>query len=104
MSRLPKMLTIKPVPGCTECGSCCVKIGVEMSVTQDDGTTKRYPIGDDGISVCENLIPGDGLSVCRIYETRPQICRDFEYKSLPCRAKIAETYKAVEPLRLGVVV
>ncbi len=64
---------------CTRCGLCCQQIGhVDALKALDRG---------DG--VCRNYDPGAG---CRIYETRPLLCRIDEAYEVYFREKSREVF------------
>jgi uncharacterized protein len=94
-----------PVPDCVTCGACCmalVCVGVRpdepvaaedyWDVTVEDGNgalavVDRFVRRDAETSYCASLEIRNGVeALCRIYENRPQICRDFEAGSDKCRA------------------
>jgi Fe-S-cluster containining protein len=72
-------------PECKQCGECCRYFAIKRVMKTKhvveymeargykfDGTTMLIP------SVCPQLTE-EGK--CKIYETRPQVCRDYEGKS-----------------------
>ena len=84
---------------CAICkGACCesfqLKFGREQLVNTDPDFIRflsMRPIPDDGFAIrfeiaCENLTP-EGL--CKIYDDRPQMCRDFEIGSERCESVVA---------------
>lgn len=92
------------VPDCLTCGACCaalpcvgVRPGEQVSAedywdvtTQGENgevTVDRFLRRDSETFVCTALEGTLGEKVvCRIYEQRPQMCRDFEAGSDKCRA------------------
>jgi Fe-S-cluster containining protein len=93
-----------PVPDCVACGACCVAlpcVGVRPAeelaeedywdVTTDGAagaiTVDRFVRRDAESLACAALVIKDGTAaLCRVYERRPQICRDFEAGSDKCHA------------------
>jgi Fe-S-cluster containining protein len=94
VNRVPlKVVQENPEPiECTECGKCCTYVGIEI----DRPTRVRYVTdilwylyhenvyiyvdGDNDWSLhfetrCKNL---DDDLLCRVYEQRPHICREFD--------------------------
>ncbi len=59
---------------CTKCGACCVA---------PDIAALDKPLG----LVCPHLGPD---SLCTIYETRPQVCRDYDADAM-CEAIASDT-------------
>ncbi len=71
---------------CSRCGQCCtwIPIGNSRGMTpwQLDYLRKRCHKEVGGMFLvhapCEHLtLIGNGQRVCKIYEGRPQICKDF---------------------------
>lgn len=73
---------------CVKCGKCCnmqatvrgdeeylefLKL-MGFKVTQDR-VNKQYLLVDLG--TCSHLDKSEGLNKCKIYENRPQLCRDY---------------------------
>jgi Fe-S-cluster containining protein len=93
-----------PVPDCVTCGACCMAlpcVGVrphekipaedywDITVEGASGEiiVDRYLRRDGETSYCTALeIINNEQALCRIYEERPQICRDFEAGSDKCHA------------------
>ncbi len=93
-----------PVPDCLTCGACCVAmpcVGVrpseeisakdywDITVEGENGeiTVDRFLRRDAETLACASLEIQNGTkAVCKIYEQRPQICRDFEAGSDKCHA------------------
>lgn len=50
---------------------------------------------------CSALVSGSGTHHCRVYEQRPQTCRDLERGSPACEGEIAT--KGDRPRRLAVI-
>jgi hypothetical protein len=94
-----------PVPDCVTCGACCMAmlcVGVrpqEENMTAENFwditikgaggeiTVDRFVRRDAETFYCAALeIVGGAKALCRIYEDRPQICRDFEAGSDKCHA------------------
>jgi uncharacterized protein len=92
---------VEDPPECTRCGACCFsESDRHAAVTGDD----YERLGDDadawvvflenrafmridrsaGASRCAALATKDGTYTCRIYERRPQVCRDLERGSPAC--------------------
>lgn len=88
MSRKEHMLTLPVLPGrdCGGCTACCTVLPA------DDPTLKKQ----SGVD-CAHCDVGAG---CRIYETRPQTCRDFfcGWRALP---KLGDEWR---PDRSGVMI
>lgn len=93
-----------PIPDCETCGACCGAM-VCVAVSLDDNvssehfwkittqgksseiTVDSYLRRDDETLACANLEGNIGATVsCRIYETRPKMCRSFEAGSDKCHA------------------
>lgn len=92
-----------PIPDCVTCGVCCemmLCVGVrphedvapedywDITVQGKDGeiVVDRYLRRDGETFACKQLTNDDGKTVCKIYETRPQMCRDFDAGSDKCHA------------------
>lgn len=92
-----------PIPDCVTCGVCCemmLCVGVrphEKVAPEDywditvEGKTgeivvDRYLRRDGETLACKQLTNDNGKTVCKIYETRPQMCRDFDAGSDKCHA------------------
>jgi Fe-S-cluster containining protein len=92
-----------PVPECMTCGACCVLmpcVGVPPTAKLDpelfwDITTEtdsgeivvdRYIRRDGETLICSALDVKETSVACSIYESRPQMCRDFEAGSDRCHA------------------
>jgi uncharacterized protein len=93
-----------PIPDCVTCGACCMAlpcVGVrpaEKVAAEDywDVTVEgaggaivvdRFVRRDPETFYCTALeIVNNERALCRIYEERPQICRDFEAGSDKCHA------------------
>lgn len=92
------------VPDCVTCGACCMAmlcVGVRSDENVSDKDywsiiiegkngeieVDRYLRRDPKTFYCSSLeIVNDEKALCRIYEQRPQMCRDFEAGSDKCRA------------------
>lgn len=92
-----------PIPDCVTCGVCCemmLCVGVrphedvspedywDITVEGKDGeiVVDRYLRRDGETLACKQLTKPNGNTVCKIYETRPQMCRDFDAGSDKCHA------------------
>lgn len=93
-----------PIPDCMTCGACCIYfpcVGVrpneaispddywDITTGQGDAAilVDRYVRRDGESLACSCLEGQPGVNVtCRIYETRPKMCRDFEAGSDRCHA------------------
>lgn len=93
-----------PIPDCLTCGACCMAmpcVGVrpseeisaehywDVTVETENGeiTVDRFLRRDAETFACTSLeIQNGAKAVCRIYEQRPKICRDFEAGSDKCHA------------------
>lgn len=93
-----------PVPDCVTCGACCMAmlcVGVrpheeisaenywDITVAGKEGefVVDRFLRRDGETFYCASLEIRNGMhALCRIYENRPQMCRDFEAGSDKCRA------------------
>jgi Fe-S-cluster containining protein len=92
-----------PVPDCMTCGACCatmVCVGVRPAERVDPehywDVTKETEMGEivvdryvrrDGETlVCSALDVNEARVACSIYESRPQMCREFEAGSDRCHA------------------
>jgi uncharacterized protein len=93
-----------PVPDCVTCGACCMAlpcVGVrpaenvpaedfwDITVEGAGGEilVDRFVRRDGETFYCTALeIVNNEKALCRIYEKRPQICRDFEAGSDKCHA------------------
>lgn len=88
------------VPGCGECGACCTGDGERyVRVTGNDHErlgsqaaswtrfigNRCYMRMDEGR--CAALAHKHGRWVCRIYESRPDVCRDLTRGSPECEAE-----------------
>lgn len=100
---------------CKQCGKCCIKFGPELSISTEDilrwrkenrgdilawvwieNGNSKYPVGDawfdpqtgSEVNECPWLskLPS-GKYLCKIYETRPQICKRFSPESSNPRMK-----------------
>ena len=88
---------------CSQCGRCCLMLGAEITATQEDVARwvkegrqdiLRYadvyetlgadlwfsPKTGDEIGRCPFVRkhPNRNTYFCKIYDTRPQVCRDYE--------------------------
>ena len=62
-------LTGRKMFTCKRCGLCC----------------KDYnPFSDNQVSQCEQLLFVDGKAICKIYETRPNRCRNYPDPCCKC--------------------
>lgn len=93
-----------PVPDCVTCGACCFAlpcVGVrpgeqipaenfwDITIEGENGeiVVDRFLRRDGETLSCTALEIVDGKqALCRIYEERPQMCRDFEAGSDKCHA------------------
>jgi Fe-S-cluster containining protein len=94
-----------PVPDCVTCGACCasmlavgVRPGEEDRIeadavwditSGDEGDPRvvdRFLRRDPETFYCAQLQVCDGRTTCRIYESRPRMCRDFDAGSDKCHA------------------
>lgn len=93
-----------PVPDCITCGACCMAlpcVGVrpqenvsaedywDITINGESGeiVVDRFVRRDEETFNCTALeIINNEKALCRIYEDRPQICRDFEAGSDKCHA------------------
>ena len=93
-----------PIPDCMTCGACCIyfpSVGVRpdeavspgdyWDITTGEGDAAilvdRYVRRDGETLACSCLEGQPGVNVtCRIYESRPKMCRDFEAGSDRCHA------------------
>lgn len=88
-------------PACLDCGCCChASLATYVRVSGDDHArlgeaaetltffegNRCYMRMQDGH--CAALDHIQGQYVCRVYETRPQVCRDLERGSPACEAEI----------------
>lgn len=65
-----------PFP-CTSCGECCRRVGQRLAAIDEAPEDVRehlraFPYRTDAKGACEQL---DEAGRCRVYETRPLICR-----------------------------
>ncbi|MCD9186491.1 MAG: YkgJ family cysteine cluster protein [Pyrinomonadaceae bacterium] len=109
-----KLLTVKraknvvtppdaPIPDCITCGLCCEMmpcVGVrphediapedywDITVEGKNGeiVVDRYLRRNGETFACQQLTNDNGKILCKIYETRPQMCRDFDAGSDKCHA------------------
>jgi uncharacterized protein len=80
------------LPPCAGCGNCCHLL-VELSPILDD-VPEHLVVEHDGIRCMDQ--GGDGACValdpvtrlCTIYESRPQVCRDFNRGESLCRRAV----------------
>lgn len=93
-----------PIPDCLTCGACCAvmlcvgvrsdeKISAEdywdITIEGKNGeiTVDRFLRRDAETLACTSLeIQNGERAICKIYEQRPQMCRDFEAGSDKCHA------------------
>lgn len=92
-----------PVPDCMTCGACCALmpcVGVPPTadlapelywdITKETASGEivvdRYLRRDGETLICSALDVTETSVACSIYETRPQMCRDFEAGSDRCHA------------------
>lgn len=93
-----------PIPDCVTCGACCMAlpcVGVrpaeeipaenywDVTIEGETGeiVVDRFLRRDGETHYCTSLeIENETRALCRIYENRPQICRDFEAGSDKCHA------------------
>ena len=98
----------KPLKVCTECGKCCTYVSVGINPPNSVGNAtdmlwylyhqdvSLYRDGDGEWSVvfetrCRHL---QGDLLCAIYESRPEICRDFD--NTTCEVNDPEGGLAIE--------
>lgn len=74
---------------CKKCMACCMKVGFQMFEPTIDQMefykTRGFKIHNEGRGwksfsieqICQHL-DVEGRTGCKIYEHRPQICRDFD--------------------------
>lgn len=62
---------------CTQCGACCMKIGMMLQAIDKKGTPKhineelkKFPYSADINGACEKLVNNE----CTVYDNRPNIC------------------------------
>lgn len=90
---------------CTRCGKCCISLGRHIRIERSLSAVQHYvrnaisgdlvPVtvhpdhrelysgGDGDAAWCPFLRKDpEGVAVCTIYETRPQICRDFRCRTM----------------------
>ena len=79
---------------CSSCGACCCRF--EVLLITDTGVPDKFIEADEwGGQAMRRL--GDGWCAaldrntmrCRIYEKRPQVCRDFEVGEYECLSERA---------------
>ncbi len=93
-----------PVPDCISCGACCMALPcVGVRPTEEIPAENYWDVtieGKTGEIVVDRFLRRDGetfhcasleienetRAICRIYENRPQMCRDFEAGSDKCHA------------------
>jgi uncharacterized protein len=92
-----------PVPDCMTCGACCALmpcVGIPPTMDLDpelywdiiketevgEIVVDRYLRRDGETLVCSALDVSETKVSCSIYESRPQMCRDFEAGSDRCHA------------------
>ena len=74
---------------CVRCGYCC-KVQIPVNIQSDLRVFEFYKAAGLNVSLvegsnivkldmgyCEQLDVSDGLYRCKIYDTRPQLCKDF---------------------------
>lgn len=75
---------------CVKCGACC-KVSLAVNVQQDTRSFEYYKAVGLNIELvednknmarvnfgdCQHLDTSEGLYKCKIYDSRPQLCRDF---------------------------
>lgn len=91
-----------PTPDCTSCGACCFNTLPEaVRVTGDDHArladdaeaytwfkgNRCYMCVEDGRCAALAVDPATGRFTCRIYERRPQVCRDLAQGGAACEAE-----------------
>jgi Fe-S-cluster containining protein len=90
---------------CTRCGKCCISLGRHIRIERSQSAVQHYIrnavsgdrvpvtvhpdhrllyIGEEGDAAWCPFLRKDqaGPFVCTIYETRPQICRDFRCRTM----------------------
>jgi Fe-S-cluster containining protein len=79
---------------CLACGACCREVYDTVEVGDEDPFVLLHPelvqdhhgrlnLRREG-NRCACLIPGPGTWTCRVYDERPQTCRDFEQGGENC--------------------
>jgi uncharacterized protein len=67
---------------CLRCGQCCrvLIIEIEQADIDREKSLKKYatPFGDNGTYMLQTPCPFLQNNMCSIYETRPDVCRDFK--------------------------
>lgn len=98
---------------CVDCGTCCFsELDRYVRVRGDD----HARLGEDAEALvvfhgneaymamveghCAALVIEDGKFLCRVYDRRPQTCRDLERGSPACEGEIAT--KGERPMRFVV--
>ncbi|HTQ42984.1 MAG TPA: YkgJ family cysteine cluster protein [Polyangiaceae bacterium] len=94
-------MALESPPPCLECGACCFSdLETSVRVTGDDYERLGAAV-DDLVHFVGNRaylrfaeghcaalrIEASGRFVCRVYETRPDVCRDLERGSPQCAAE-----------------
>lgn len=94
-----KKNTLKKRFVCIQCGRCCLKYGFELPATEEDillwKQERRKDIlnwvdcgdlwinqkADEAAIRCPWLrkLPNKNIYICRIYELRPEICREYPH-------------------------
>ncbi len=84
---------------CTTCGACCVGLGVNLSAADEarlfaDEVLALTRIDSEGVTRSMKQLEGGacialhrdaaGRFLCRIYDRRPDACREFERGSRRC--------------------
>jgi Fe-S-cluster containining protein len=89
---------VTPTPDwdCRSCGACCREGYDTVEIDEDEPITRTHPqlvsrgpfgrlnLARDG-ATCACLLATAGGYSCRIYDERPNTCRDLEVGSPACR-------------------
>lgn len=91
---------------CIRCGACC-KISIPLSL--DDRTHEFYQVVGLDVTInehpeigpalevgyCQHMEIKDGFYKCQIYDSRPQLCRDFNCLAWAICANIKDKFPAL---------
>ena len=97
-------LSFDDLPGCAGCGKCCHLV-VELDPLIDR-VPEELVVEHDGVRCMDQRGNGacvalDGASqLCTIYESRPQVCRDFQRGGALCGRVVR--WLATDPLLVPV--
>lgn len=84
-------LLLDDFPACAGCGKCCHLV-VELNPL--DRVPEEWVVEHDGVRCMEQRGNGacvaldDATQLCTIYDSRPQVCRDFERGAALCRGVV----------------